>query len=94
MMVQATPRLTTPIARLKMRLSGAGRRETWLALGHLFVVALALEDEEAASALLDILALDAAWLGRMEALVIVAVLALQGLVTLGWVRCSRPERPR
>ncbi len=94
MMVQATRPPTTPITRLKLRLSGAGRRETWLALGHLFVVALALEDEEAAAGLLDLLSLDPAWLGRMEALVIVAVLALQGVVTLGWVRCKRLENRR
>ncbi len=72
----------------RMRL-GMSRRELWLALGHLLVIATALEDEEVAAALVDFLRLPAAWLPTVETALIFAVLAAWGLLTLGWVRCNR-----
>lgn len=95
-MTAKAPAATRPLARVglghRMRL-GMSRREVWLALGHLLVIAAALEDEEVALALVEFLGLGGAWLATVETALIFAVLAAWGLLTLGWVRCARGSGP-
>jgi hypothetical protein len=70
---------------------GASRREVFLVMAHLVVLALAFEDEEIADALIDWFG----WSGDFAAIarrgVIAAILALWGALTLAWVRCRRIE---
>jgi hypothetical protein len=91
-MTPQAPSAARPLARVglghRMRL-GMSRREIWLALGHLLVIATALEDEEVALAVVEFLGLGAGWLATVETTLIFAVLAAWGLLTLGWVRCAR-----
>jgi hypothetical protein len=88
MTAQAPRAARRPEIGNRMRL-GMSRRELWLALGHLLVIATALEDEEVATALVSFFRLPAAWLPAVETGLIFVVLAAWGLLTLGWARCNR-----
>ena len=90
--------IATGSARYRPRFGHAGRlsmsrRELALVIGHLFLVALALEDE-------DVIATLAAAGGWSEPTIAVAsvmlkigVLAGWGALTLAWVRCRGITRP-
>ena len=90
MTVDDAPRrpLRLPQVGHPMRL-GMSRRERMLVVGHLLVLALALEDEEVAAAVSAVFG----WEGALAAFAGTAttglILALWGLLTLAWVRCTR-----
>jgi hypothetical protein len=65
------------------------RREFWLVLGHLFVVALALGDDEVAASLGEAFGWTAGFVGAVETAITVGVLFLWGALTLAWVQARR-----
>ena len=80
--------LRLPAVGHSMRL-GISRRERFLVVAHLLLLALALEDEEVAAMLTDALGLGGDLAALAGDVVTGAILALWGLLTLAWVRCRR-----
>ena len=68
---------------------GMSRRERFLVVGHLIVMALALEDEEVVALLAKQFGWGAGMQALAESLIAVVVLAVWGLLTVAWVRCRR-----
>ncbi|TVQ56280.1 MAG: hypothetical protein EA355_07495 [Rhodobacteraceae bacterium] len=65
------------------------RREFWLVLCHLFVVALALADDEVAEGLGALFGLSASGVALAETAITVFVLVAWAALTAAWVRCRR-----
>ena len=83
------PRLPTlPSVGHAARL-GMSRRERFLVVGHLLVMAFALEDEEVVALLAEQFGWGQSMQAFAENLLAVAILAVWGLLTVAWVRCRR-----
>ena len=72
---------------------GMSRREVALVMGHLFLVALALEDEEVIATLAAAGGWGETTIAAAGVLLKLGVLVGWGALTLAWVRCRGAARP-
>ena len=94
--------MTTAIASKPLRnpalprVGHAGRlamspRERLLVLGHLCLIAIALEDDELVETLAEVFDWGARTQAIAETVISIGVLVLWGLLTMAWVRCRGSE---
>lgn len=85
------------LARYRLRFGHAGRlgmsrREIALVIGHLLLIALALEDEDVVASLAELTGWSDPTMAVVGVMLKIGVLAAWGALTLAWVRCRSAAR--